>query len=346
MTDFYKLTVRGRARRLRRVALAALRHYDLDVTRVRLVTNDMNGIFRVDTADGAKRILRVCRADGLAHSLAEIRSEAAWLHALARDTDLLIPAPLPTREGDFVVTVAAPGVPEPRHCIVFSWVPGRTISKQMTGEAIAQWGALTAALHEHAAAFQPPPDFSIPSYDKVFPFNEPITLFDEANRELLPPARRAVFEAVLAKVQEAVDRLKASGEPMRVLHGDLHQWNVNVHRGRAGAFDFEDLMWGWPVQDIATMLFYSHGEARYGAVREAFRRGYTSRRAWPEQIPGEMDTFIAGRGLVLANDILLDTDPEWRAVVPRFFARTEARLRALLAGGAFDIKDWPLFDRE
>ena len=43
---------------------------------------------------------------------------------------------------------------------------------------------------------------------------------------------------------------------MRILHNDLHQWNVRIYRGRLSPIDFEDLMWGWPVQDIATTLYY------------------------------------------------------------------------------------------
>ena len=53
MTEYHDLTVRGRARRLCRLVDAALAHYDLDVVRVRLITNDTNGIFRVDTSHGA-----------------------------------------------------------------------------------------------------------------------------------------------------------------------------------------------------------------------------------------------------------------------------------------------------
>jgi hypothetical protein len=37
------------------------------------------------------------------------------------------------------------------------------------------------------------------------------------------------------------------------------------------------------------------------------------------------------RALVLANGLLQDPDPEWQAEVPRYFERTEARLRALAA---------------
>jgi len=52
MRSFSTLTERGQALRLRRMALAALSHYELPLKQVRLVANHINGIFRVDTKDG------------------------------------------------------------------------------------------------------------------------------------------------------------------------------------------------------------------------------------------------------------------------------------------------------
>ena len=51
------------AEALRRVAEAALLAYDLDVTSVSLITNDWNGVFRVDLRDGDRRVVRVSLPD-------------------------------------------------------------------------------------------------------------------------------------------------------------------------------------------------------------------------------------------------------------------------------------------
>lgn len=340
MKDFYSLTNRGRARRLRKIALAALVDYDLDVARLRLITNSYNGIFRVDTSDGQKYILRVCLP--LEHTQEQIRSEVVWLQAIHRDTDLLVPQPLTTRNGEFFTVKEVSGVPEPRYCVIFSWVAGRDLDQQLTVENIVKFGAFAARLHQHAAAFKPPEGFSIAySFDQVFPFDEPIILFDEAHRDVMPSDRRALFQDALDRVGLAIERLKASSEPVRILHGDLHRWNVKVYRGRIGAFDFEELMWGWPVQDIATTLYYFYGEENYPALRDAFQSGYTTVAPWPERYPREIDTFIAGRSLVLANTVLQDFSPEWRAEAPRYFERTEKRLRALLLGeGEYLMRYW------
>jgi Ser/Thr protein kinase RdoA (MazF antagonist) len=116
---------------------------------------------------------------------------------------------------------------------------------------------------------------------------------------------------------------------MRILHNDLHQWNVRIWRGRLSPIDFEDLMWGWPVQDIATTLYY-HLNDSFSAMRDAFQEGYTRVSPWPERYPGEVGAFLAAQGMMLANFILEDPNPAWKIQAPEFIARIETRLRGLM----------------
>jgi hypothetical protein len=51
MKPYSALSEQSQARRLRPLALNALKSYDLDVAHLRLVSNDFNGIFRVDTTE-------------------------------------------------------------------------------------------------------------------------------------------------------------------------------------------------------------------------------------------------------------------------------------------------------
>lgn len=310
MKSYATLTKHGQARRLRPLALNALKQYPLDVARLRLVTNDFNGIFRVDTTDGQKFILRVTLPEG-GHTLEHVSAEMDWLAALARDTSLSVPRPLPARDGRLVVEAQAEGVPQLRLCEVFSWVPGKDLADDMSEANIARLGELMALLHLHARAYQPSTQLSLLRFDRPFPFPEPVLLFNEPFAALFPPERRAVFENAIAWAQESIDRLQASDEPMRILHNDLHPWNVRNFYGVLSPIDFEDLMLGWPVQDIATTLYY-FPEENYAALRAAFQGGYTRRCPWPERHPGEIDSFIAARGFGLANFILNDPNPTWK----------------------------------
>src|SRR5512147_1957286 len=75
---FEALTAMGRARRLRPLVELALRDWDLEVRGIRLLTNDFNCVFRIDTSTGPF-VLRVSlpfRTD------AQLRAELDWLDAL------------------------------------------------------------------------------------------------------------------------------------------------------------------------------------------------------------------------------------------------------------------------
>ena len=76
MKPYRTLTERGQARRLQPLAWNALQQYDLDVARLRLVTNDLNGIFRLDTSRGEKYILRVTLPEGWAYPRSRDRRNA------------------------------------------------------------------------------------------------------------------------------------------------------------------------------------------------------------------------------------------------------------------------------
>ncbi len=223
--SFAQLTNRGRARRLRRIALRALECYALKVTRVRLITNGFNGIFRVDTANGEKYILRIALPEG-GHSYEQYCSEMMWLAALSQDSDLSIPEPMPSKKSELVVEVEAEGVPEPRLCMIFSWVSGTDLALQLTPANVEKQGRLMAGLHIHAATFQPPRGFGIYTFDTTFPFPEPIVLLEDRLSDVIPAKRRRLFEEAVKWSENTIADLQVGGEPMRVLHGDLHQWVV------------------------------------------------------------------------------------------------------------------------
>ncbi len=333
MKPYQQLTAAGQTRRLRPMALQALTHYDLEIKELKLITNGFNGIFKVTTPQDRHYMLRICLPIG-GHDLANLRSEMAWLSDLSHNTAFTAPAPVYTRTGAPMVEISVPGVPEPRLCALFQWVPGTLLGKRYSPTILYRWGELMAHLHRHATGFQPPEGFQILSFDKIYPFNDPFIVFDAAYAVHLPPARRAVYEEAVAWAQQAIDRLKASGEPMRVIHGDLHSWNLCFHQGRLNPIDFEDLMWGWPIQDIATTFYYLDDEPDYPELCAAFKEGYTHQAPWPGRHPDEINAFIAVRAVGMVNLKLQSTILSWKSDTEEFAARVETRLRKLLATAA------------
>jgi Ser/Thr protein kinase RdoA (MazF antagonist) len=328
MKTYSSLTLRGQTRRLRLLAFNALPFYNLDVQHLSLVTNDLNGIFRIVTSSGEKYILRVTLPEG-GHTLDHVTAEMDWLAALARDTDIRVPRPLPARDGSLVVEAGAPGIPEPRLCVIFSWVPGKDLAGEMSEANVFKMGELMAGLHAHAFTYRPPAGLCLLRFDRIYPFLDPLVLFEETHSALFTPERRATYEKAAAWAQDSIDLLKASAEPMCVIHGDLHQWNVRCRRGVLSPIDFEDLMLGWPVQDIATTFYYFEADG-FSGLRTAFREGYSAHRPWPERRTGEIDSFVAARGVGLVNLVLNDPNPAWKIKAEEFVERIERRLQKLM----------------
>jgi len=197
-------------------------------------------------------------------------------------------------------------------------------------------GVLSARLHEHAAGFYPPTGFTARTMNAVYARGEPDVLFDEDYRDAFTPKVRAVFAEVTERVRAAFADLYADPSGLRLIHNDLHHENVKVFRGCLGPLDFEDTLWGYPIQDIAMTFFdlldYTDPvRTDYSALRAAFQRGYISVLPWPEAHPGQIDTFIAGRQLWRAN---------WVARFERehaagFIARMTRRFEGFLERGSF-----------
>jgi Ser/Thr protein kinase RdoA (MazF antagonist) len=320
---YVELSPVQQARRHRRVALAALAAYPIDVARVRLLAAHSNTTWRVDTVKGGKLALRVgMRAEDTATS---IDAELAWLCAVG-ETDIAVVRPVPNRHGDYVTRAAAEGVPEVRDCVLFEWMPGRPLSVQITPERYHLLGTTAAAMHDHGEGFTPPPGFAPLIWDRVFYYaREPVVWHERRFRRYVTPSRRRVIDEVIRRAGAELARLHES-QPM-VIHGDLHPDNVHVDRGRLIVFDFEDVMWGFPVQDIAITLFYERDRPDYSALCEAFEAGYRTRRPWPVEFDGQLDVLMAARTVMFINYVLR-TDPEPGPYIALATRRLRRYLRA------------------
>lgn len=325
MRPFDSLTLRGRARRLRRLALAALPSWDLDVQRMTLLDNSWNGVFRVDATQG-RSVLRVGIPD-LGQTVATVRSEALFMAALARESDLRVPAPRRTRDGSLTVCAGAPGVPQERICVVFGWVPGKDLADEITPANWFKHGALHARMHDFAASWTPPAGFEIGDFTRTFHFPGERSLWDA---ELFGHER--LLREALAATDERIAAIRRR-EPVIVTHGDLHHWNVKLHRGVLAPIDFEDAMWATRLQDVSTSLYYVSRRADYLELAAAFRAGYESVAPWVERVPGEVDRLLVARGLALVDIVAADAAfrvADWRATVERLARLARIALAATL----------------
>src|SRR6266702_7590110 len=165
MQPFEDLTRGGQVRRMRRLAEIALTAYDLGEVHLTPLMHFFNTTFRIDTClhspgasqeypaacKGERYVIRIHRPGS--QDALTIQSELLWLLALRREAGLVVPEPVPTRNGALVTTASTAGVPEPRDCVVFRWVDGRFLRASLGVKKLERVGAFLAKLHRHAEGF-------------------------------------------------------------------------------------------------------------------------------------------------------------------------------------------------
>jgi Ser/Thr protein kinase RdoA (MazF antagonist) len=301
MKPYDALTPRGQQRRLRQLVFRALERYNLEVKRVRFLTHETNAMFRVETVDGGKFVLRIYSDDET--TLRDNQAEMFWLDALKRDTDLKVTEPVARRDGETITVASVPGVPGERRCVLFKWIPGRTLEGYLNPENYYRLGQLQARLHNHAESLNPlPPAIQPKRWDRVFYYpDEPVVYRSAEYRHLFPPERIALLDEVVGRAEAVLAQLHADPKGRMLIHGDLHYWNVHLYRGELYVIDFEDVMLGYPVQDVAITLYYGRDRDGYGAWREAFEEGYTRLRPWPAESERQIETLMAARAAMFVN---------------------------------------------
>lgn len=323
MKPFESLTSRGRLRRLLPLAQAAIAQHDIVVKSLRPLAEHTNALYRVDAVDGARYVLRVC-APG-EHDARDRAIEVLWMTALARDKAVSLPVPMAARSGEWMTMAEAAGVPEPRTCMLFSWAPGKSIDDDPSPANYALLGQASARLHAHAAEMSVPPEQRPMAWDRAFYFvHEPTVVYEASHAHLFTAEQIASIRCAERAVNAAIGELFQGGQggPM-LIHGDLHPGNVHVHRGAAWVLDFEDLMWGFPAQDIAVSLYNAReaAGADYESLYAAFRTGYERVRAWPVS-DAQLETLFAARTLMFINYCAnKSAEPDMAAFMPRLMKR-------------------------
>ncbi|MCA0144034.1 phosphotransferase enzyme family protein [Blastococcus sp. LR1] len=303
----------------REIALTALRRYDLVPRRVSRAAESFNSVSRVTTASGTYALRVGARLQ--IHPEGTLETEGDWLRRLG-ERGMAVPALRANRTGA-VGTEVDTGDGETRTCALFDWIGGRSLRTRLTAPTAAALGRLAARLHADAEAWVLPGRPDVLVADRVLHWRLPTRLTEPE----VPCG--GVFADALERAQAGLDQLWRN-PPHRpyLLHGDLTPANVIVARdGGLVPIDFQDLVWGFDVQDLAISIAALRRTSGGTRLVDAFRSGYAELRPWPV-LPDELlETLLAARVLHQVNLTLNVRRP---ADVAEYLAAHAQRLREWL----------------
>jgi len=256
----------------------------------------------VDRRDGAAYALRLHRP--WYHTHDELISERAWVRALD-DAGIAVQAPVCTRDGQEYASVTVPATGEKRFAGLARWTTGRvlagvlreTTDTQAAQRHFEQLGALTAAMHDQAATWQPPAKFRRRALDADGFMGSTPHWGPFWDHQGLSAAERQLMLDTRARLHAALARLDRQPSVYSVIHADMHPGNVLVDGDRLTVIDFDDAAWGWHAYDIAVALFYHQGGPIFDAFERAYVAGYRSVRRLSEQSLALLPMFRLVRGL-------------------------------------------------
>lgn len=320
MTTFQELGRRGRLYRLRKLAQTALVAYGLDDAHLSFIQYADNIIYRVDMPGFAvasgnagpytlnRYLLRIHAID----NAEAITSELTWLAALDQEAGLPVPAPVPTLDGQLLVTITTPEIPQGRVISLMRWLDGQRLYKGLRPKHLKAMGQVVAQLHAFSADWQPPAGFARPKWN----WNSQLggSMFAYSREELIasmPPQFQLPFQTVSQEAGRVMESLGTGPDAYGLIHADLYPENVLFKAGKAYPIDFEDCGYGYWMWDIAVALCQWAWNADWEQMRDAFREGYAQIRTLPEAQWAQLDLFVATQfaTMLLWASAFLKDDP-------------------------------------
>jgi Ser/Thr protein kinase RdoA (MazF antagonist) len=308
------------------LAAEALKQFGVSPASFRLVNFGYNCTYRIVTNDGQLLGLRINLSSK--RTPANLRAEVQWLRALNDQTDLRVPQPLLTANGNEFAEVFLPGSDQPVSAVLYRWLPGNTLPDEPTKTQLRAMGAAIAKMHEFAEHWRPTGGAELQVISDPMQGTPNHILNGDAriSSDLLN-----LVTASLQKIDAVFASLRDRAQ-LKPIHADLHAGNGLWQNGQLSVIDFDDAGMGFELQDLAISIFYM----RESTEREKyFLEGYSAVRPLPQFEQHELEALLASRNILLLSDLLITTNAELIEFLPTYMERSKLRLGNYLSTGQY-----------
>jgi Ser/Thr protein kinase RdoA (MazF antagonist) len=207
-----------------------------------------NHAYRVEAAGETSYLLRM----HVSHRTVEqVDAELTWLELLAADGDVVVPAPVRTRDGAWTSESMLDG--RPRRLSLLHWIDGTMLSALPPHADVTPFARSLAALHRRGQRADAQ-DLARRRrrYDAEYARARLAVLEAGCPAELERGTTRADLEHGVRVLAAA---LEADDDPI-MIHGDYHPGNLVLTGDRPAIIDFDRAGLGPAALDVASAILY------------------------------------------------------------------------------------------
>jgi len=132
--------------RLRAMACEVVKFYPFKVKTIEFIKYSANAIFKLTDTENKLYALRINPTQY--HTEQAILEEITWLLHIIDTTDLSVPLPVQTVDGQFLIEARHPLITLSRFCMVFEWLPGKRRWRSINDHYAYQLGLIIAKLQK------------------------------------------------------------------------------------------------------------------------------------------------------------------------------------------------------
>lgn len=282
------------------------------------ITHAYNTTFRVKAAGRPEAALRINVNSG--STVQQIRAETDFTTHL-HNLGVLVPQPIKGLNGS-CVQVTDWELGRPLRSVLYTWIPGRSYENHFSVKDSYEMGVLTKSLH---AAAEP---WSVPEDGLVKPSGDVLGGLNWVMPETGLSFDLGLWEEIWDAAAEIYKRLDF--QPRRVIHDDLHMWNLKKSPQGMTVFDFDDMTMGWPIKDAAVTLYYLRRQENAEPKETAYWKGLGLHWEDAGLTKDEFEILVGSRVILLANDLAQNSTAELRDELPKFISTADERLKRLI----------------
>jgi Ser/Thr protein kinase RdoA (MazF antagonist) len=251
MIPFDQASYLSKVIRLRALAQVALEAYPIKVKSIEFIKLSANAIFRIVDSRNNKYQLRI--NPKTYHNEEAVIEEIKWLNHIKNKTNILVPTPIPNKNGKYTMECHHAGMSAPRFCTLFEWLPGKRRWKSVNKDYAYNLGLLISQLQKVGKSLNIKhrnywnADSVVGTTKAKFYNVEKLHDVTVTEQKWITQARRVVH-------YELKQYEKLHKDKFGLIHGDMQPNNILVNKGKYAVIDFDDCGMGLYGVDLGTAL--------------------------------------------------------------------------------------------